>query len=85
MKNLKGKIMWNRIKEFILNKNIESWLGLYFLINMITIYFTQDMNSTNILIQFYVSFILTVILNGLATLRYENAEIKKIIKEKLTK
>ena len=76
--------MWNKIKEFILNKNIESWLGLYFLINMITIYFTQDMNSTNILIQFYASFILVFILGGIATLRYENEEIKKLIK-KLTK
>ena len=72
--------MWNRIKRFLLNINFESWLRLYFLISMITLYFTQDMNSTNILIQFYVSFILTVILNGLATLRYENAEIKKLIK-----
>ena len=72
--------MWNRIKEFILNMNIESWLGLYFLINMITIYFTQDMNSTNILIQFYASFILTFVLSGIATLRYENEEIKKLIK-----
>ena len=76
--------MWNRIKEFILNKNIESWLGLYFLINMITIYFTQDMNSTNILIQFYTSFILVFTLGGISTLRYENEEIKKLIK-KLTK
>ena len=76
--------MWNKIKEFILNKNIESWLGLYFLINMITIYFTQDMNSTNILIQFYASFILTFVLTGISTLRYENEEIKKLIK-KLTK
>ena len=72
--------MWNKIKEFILKKNIESWLGLYFLINMITIYFTQDMNSTNILIQFYASFILTFVLNGISTLRYENEEIKKLIK-----
>ena len=84
MKNLKGKIMWNKIKEFILNKNIEDWLGLYFIINMITIYFTQDMNSTNILIQFYASFILVFILSGISTLRYENEEIKKLIK-KLTK
>ena len=76
--------MWNKIKEFILNKNIESWLGLYFLINMITIYFTQDMNSTNILIQFYASFILAFILDGISTLRNENEEIKKLIK-KLTK
>ena len=76
--------MWDRIKEFILNKNIESWLGLYFLINMITIYFTQDINSTNILIQFYASFILVFILSGVSTLRYENEEIKKLIK-KLTK
>ena len=77
--------MWDRIKEFILNKNIESWLGLYFLINMITIYFTQDMNSTNILIQFYASFILAFILGGISTLRNENKEIKKLIEEKLTK
>ena len=76
--------MWDRIKEFILNKNIESWLGLYFLISMFTIYFTQDMNSTNILIQFYTSFILVFILSGVSTLRYENEEIKKLIK-KLTK
>ena len=77
--------MWNKIKEFILNKNVESWLGLYFLISMITIYFTQDMNSTNVLIQLYASFILVFILNGISTLRYENEEIKKIIEEKLTK
>ena len=77
--------MWNKIKEFILKKNIESWLGLYFLINMITIYFTQDMNSTNILIQFYASFILAFILGGISTLRYENEEIKKLIEEKLIK
>ena len=51
---------------------------------MITLYLTQDMNSTNILIQFYASFILTFILNGISTLRYENEEIKKLIK-KLTK
>lgn len=80
MKNLKGKIMWNKIKEFILNKNIESWLGLYFLISMFIIAFTQDINSINTLIPFYASFILTVILNGIATLRYENEEIKKLIK-----
>ena len=72
--------MWNKIKEVILNKNIESWLWLYFLINMITIYFTQDMNSTNILIQYYASFILVFILSGVSTLRYENEEIKKLIK-----
>ena len=72
--------MWDNIKEFILNKNIEGWLGLYFLINMITIYFTQDMNSTNILIQFYASLILTFVLRGISTLRYENEEIKKLIK-----
>ena len=77
--------MWNKIKEFILNKNVESWLGLYFLISMITIYFTQDMNSTNVLIQLYASFILVFILNGISTLRYENEEIKKLIEEKLTK
>ena len=77
--------MWNKIKGFLLNVNFESWLGLYFIINMITLYLTQDMNSTNILIQFYVSFILTVILNGISTLRYENEEIKKLIEEKLTK
>ena len=76
--------MWNKIKEFILNMKIESWLGLYFIINMITLYFTQEMNSTNILIQYYASFILVFILSGIATLRYENEEIKKLIK-KLTK
>ena len=37
MKKLKEKIMWGKIKEFILNKNIEDWLGLYFIINIITI------------------------------------------------
>ena len=72
--------MWNKIKEFILKKNIECWLSLYFLINMIALYLTQDMNSTNILIQFYASSILVFILNGIATLRYENEEIKKLIK-----
>ena len=72
--------MWDNIKEFILNMKIESWLGLYSLINMITIYFTQDMNSTNILIQFYASFILAFILGGISTLRNENKEIKKLIK-----
>ena len=77
--------MWNKFKKFISKTNAEGWLGLYIIINMITIYFTQDMNSTNILIQFYASFLLTVILNGIATFRYENAEIKKLIEEKLTK
>ena len=72
--------MWNRIKGFLLNVNFESWLGLYFIINMITLYLTQDMNSTNILIQFYASFILVFILGGISTLRYENEEIKKLIK-----
>ena len=72
--------MWNKIKGFLLNVNFESWLGLYFIINMITLYLTQDMNSTNILIQFYASFILTFVLNGISTLRYENEEIKKLIK-----
>ena len=52
---------------------------------MITIYFTQDMNSTNILIQFYASFILAFILVSISTLRNENEEIKKLIEEKLTK
>ena len=61
MKKLKEKIMWNKIKEFILNMKIEGWLGLYIIINMITLYFTQDMNSTNILIQFYASFILAFV------------------------
>ena len=77
--------MWNKIKEFILNMKIEGWLGLYIIINMITLYFTQDMNSTNILIQFYASFILAFVLNGISTLRNENEEIKKLIEEKLTK
>ena len=77
--------MWDKIKEFILKKNIEYWLGLYIITNMITIYFTQDMNSTNILIQFYASFILAFILGGISTLRNENEEIKKLIEEKLTK
>ena len=72
--------MWGKIKGFLLNVNFESWLGLYFIINMITLYLTQDMNSTNILIQFYASFILTFVLNGISTLRYENEEIKKLIK-----
>ena len=72
--------MWNKIKGFLLNVNFESWLGLYSIINMITIYFTQDMNSTNILIQFYASFILAFILDGISTLRNENEEIKKLIK-----
>ena len=77
--------MWNKIKRFLLNVNFEGWLGLYSIINMITIYFTQDMNSTNILIQFYASFILAFILGGISTLRNENEEIKKLIEEKLTK
>ena len=72
--------MWNKIKGFLLNVNFESWLGLYFIINMITLYLTQDMNSTNILIQYYASFILVFILSGVSTLRYENEEIKKLIK-----
>ena len=72
--------MWNKIKEFISKTNAEGWLGLYIIINMITIYFTQDMNSTNILIQFYASFILAFILGGISTLRNENKEIKKLIK-----
>ena len=76
--------MWDNIKGFLLNVNFESWLGLYFIINMIILYLTQDMNSTNILIQFYASLILTFVLRGISTLRYENEEIKKLIK-KLTK
>ena len=72
--------MWNKIKGFLLNVNFESWLGLYFIINMITLYLTQDMNSTNILIQFYASFILAFILGRISTLRNENEEIKKLIK-----
>ena len=72
--------MWNKIKGFLLNVNFESWLGLYFIINMIILYLTQDMNSTNILIQFYASLILTFVLSGISTLRYENEEIKKLIK-----
>lgn len=76
--------MWNRIKEFILNKNIESWLGLYFLINIFILYFSQDITSTNTLIQIYSSFILVFVVGGIAKLRTENEEIKKLIK-KLTK
>ena len=77
--------MWGKFKKFISKTNAEGWLGLYIIINMITIYFTQDMNSTNILIQFYASFILAFILGGISTLRNENEEIKKLIEEKLTK
>ena len=77
--------MWDKFKKFISKTNAEGWLGLYIIINMITIYFTQDMNSTNILIQFYASFILAFILGGISTLRNENEEIKKLIEEKLTK
>ena len=72
--------MWNKFKEFILNKNIESWFSWYFLIATIILYFTRDINSTNILIQVYASFILAFILGGISTLRNENEEIKKLIK-----
>ena len=76
--------MWGNIKEFVLNMKIESWLSLYFLINMFILYFSQDITSTNILIQFYSSFILVFVLGGISKLRTENEEIKRLIK-KLTK
>ena len=72
--------MKDKIKKFLSKTNIESWLSLYFLVKIIIIAFTQDMNSTNILIQYYASFILVFILSGVSTLRYENEEIKKLIK-----
>ena len=84
MKKLKEKIMWGNIKEFVLNMKIESWLSLYFLINMFILYFSQDITSTNILMQFYSSFILVFVLGGISKLRTENEEIKRLIK-KLTK
>ena len=77
--------MWNKIKEFILNVNFESWLSLYFLVNMFILYFSQDITSTNTLIQIYSSFILVFVVGGISTLRNENEEIKKLIEEKLTK
>ena len=76
--------MWGNIKEFVLNMKIESWLSLYFLINMFILYFSQDITSTNILMQFYSSFILVFVLGGISKLRTENEEIKRLIK-KLTK
>lgn len=76
--------MWDNIKEFILNMKIESWLSLYFLINMFILGFSQDITSSNTLIHFYASFILVFVLSSISTLRYENEEIKKLIK-KLTK
>lgn len=77
--------MWYKIKKFISKTNIESWLSLYFLINMFILYFSQDITSTNTLIQFYSSFILVFILSGISKLRTENDEIKKHIEEKLIK
>ena len=85
MKKLKEKTMWYKFKKFILKTNIESWLSLYILINMFILYFNQDMNSTNILIQFYSSFILVFVLGGISKLRTENEEIKKLIEEKTNK
>ena len=77
--------MWYRFKELISIMKIESWLSLYFLISIFILYFSQDITSTNILIQFYSSFILVFTLTGISKLRTENEEIKKLIKEKLTK
>jgi uncharacterized membrane protein len=85
MKKLKEEIMWDKIKKFLSKTNIESWLSLYFLVNIIIIVFTQDMNSTNVLIHFYAYFILVFTLCGISTIRTENEEIKNLIKEKLTK
>ena len=85
MKKLKEEIMWDKIKKDISKTSIESWLSLYFLINMFILYFSQDITSTNTLIQFYSSFILVFILSGISKLRTENDEIKKHIEEKLIK
>jgi uncharacterized membrane protein len=85
MKKLKEEIMWDKIKKFLSKTNIESWLSLYFLVNIIIIVFTQDMSSINTLIPFYTYFSLVFILSGVSKLRTENEEIKNLIKEKLTK
>ena len=77
--------MWDKIKKDISKTSIESWLSLYFLINMFILYFSQDITSTNTLIQFYSSFVLVFVLGGISKLRNENEEIKNLIKEKLTK
>jgi L-asparagine transporter-like permease len=85
MKKLKEKTMWDKIKKFMSKTNIESWLSLYFLVNIIIIVFTHDMSSINTLIPFYTYFSLVFILSGVSKLRTENEEIKNLIKEKLTK
>lgn len=77
--------MWDKFKRFLSKTNIERWLSLYFLVSMLILVFTQDMNSTNVLIPFYAYFILAFTLSGISTIRTENEEIKNLIKEKLTK
>lgn len=77
--------MKDKIKKFLLKTNIERWLSLYFLVSMFITAFTQDMNSTEVLIPFYAYFILAFTLSGISTVRTENEEIKKLIEEKLTK
>lgn len=77
--------MWYKFKKFVSKTNIESWFSLYFLISIIIMYFTQDMNSVIVLVHFYAYFILVFVLSGISTVRTENEEIKNLIKEKLTK
>ena len=77
--------MWDKFKKFISKTNAEGWFSCYFLIATIILYFTRDMEVTNNLIMVSSTLILSSVLGGISSIRYENAEIKKLIEEKLTK
>ena len=76
--------MWNKFKKYISKTNAEGWFSWYFLIAAIILYITRDMEVTNNLIMVSSNLILSFVLGGISSIRYESEEIKKLIK-KLTK